>query len=226
MRQSPRGRQHWRTPPGIRSALSAAGQSAHVSENTAVSVTWDASAQGRRRAFPAVIARILASVLVLTGLPPGPHAGEAVAGSTPVVRFYDGSFECYAGPLALRLPDTYAQLLHLGQVRGTRDVRKQSERGLTTTLRQIEFSGLRMLVYLFSGDPDHYQVARVQIGSAGWQLSPLQVGSSVSAVSLTKRWPALPHQGSWEIQGDSSHLLVHIVAGKITAIDYLCDSGT
>lgn len=226
MRQSPCGRQHWPTPPDIRIATSAGGQGARAPENTAVSVTWDALAQGFRRAFTAGIARILASVLVLMGLPPGLHAGEAVAGPTALVRFYDGSFECYAGPLALRLPDTYAQLLMLGQVRGTRDVRKQSERGLTTTLRQIEFPGLRMLVYLFSGDPDHYQVARVQIGSAGWQLSPLQVGSSVSAVSLTKRWPAPPRQGSWEIQGDSAHLLVHLVAGKIAAVDYFCDSGT
>lgn len=226
MRQSPRGRQHRPAPPGVPIAPSAAGRTAGAAETIAVSVTWGPSAHACRRCVPAGIARILALVLVLLGLPPGLQAGAAVAATTPMVRFYDGSFECYAGALALRLPDTYAQLLHLGKLRSTRDVRKQSERGLATTLRRIEFPGLRILVYLFSGDPDHYQVARVQIGSADWQLSPLRVGTSINRASLTRGWPALPREGSWQIQGDSAHLLVRLVAGKIAAIDYFCDSGT
>lgn len=226
VRQSPRGRQHRPAAAGIRIAAAAASQTVCASENTAVSVTWASSAPRSARRVAGGIVRILACVLALVGMGPGLHARGALADPAARVRFYDGNFECYAAPLALRLPDTYAQLLHLGPVRSSRDVRKQSERALTTTLRQIEFPGLRILVYLFSADPDRYQVARVQIGSAHWQLSALQVGTSINAVSLSTRWPALPRQGSWEIQGDSAHLLVRLVAGKIASVDYFCDSGT
>jgi hypothetical protein len=145
------------------------------------------------------------------------------------VQFYDGGFECYAGPLALRLPDTYAQLLRLGEIRSARDMRTQTGRtqtghGLATTERQIEFPGLILRVYLFSGDPDRYQLVSVQISSPAWQLSPLRVDERIDAVSLAPGWPRLPRQGSWEVQGDSAHLLVSSRAGRITAVDYLCDS--
>jgi hypothetical protein len=150
------------------------------------------------------------------------HVATA-ASPGPAVQFYDPGFECYAGPLALRLPDTYAQLLRLGEVRRTRDVRQQTEHGLTTTERQIEFRGLVMRVYLFSGDPDRYQLASVRIGDPVWRLSPLRAGQPIDAVSLDAAWPALPRQGSWEIQGDNAHLLVSVRAGRIAAVDYSCD---
>lgn len=154
-----------------------------------------------------------------------PNHHPVAPSPVPVVQFYDGSFECYAGPLALRLPDTYAQLLRLGEVRSTREVRRQSEHGLTTTERQIEFPGLTMLVYLFSADPARYQVVQVRIDSAAWQLSPLRVGQTIDAVSLGHGWPGLPRQGSWEVQGDTAQLLVRVRAGRIAAVDYFCDSG-
>ena len=150
---------------------------------------------------------------------------SAAPGVAPPVQFYDGGFECYAGPLALRLPDTYAQLLQLGQVRSTRDVRRQTQHGLTTTERQIEFRGLLLRVYLFSGDPGRYQVVSVQIDGPAWQISPLRVAESSDAVSLGHGWPPLPHEGSWEVQGDSAHLLVGVRAGRIAAVDYFCDPG-
>ena len=152
--------------------------------------------------------------------------GAATATATATVQFYDGSFECYAGTLALRLPDTYAQLLRIGQLRRARDIRRQREHGHTTTERQLEFPGLVLRVFVFSGDPGHYEVGSVRISSPGWPLSPLRVGEARSAVALGQGWPALPRQGSWEVQGDSAHLRVEVAAGRIAAIDYFCDPGT
>lgn len=172
----------------------------------------------------ATLTRTLAPTLLIV-LALCAKQGSAVASTAPTVRFYDGNFECYAGPLALHLPDTYAQLLQLGEVRSTRDVRTQTEHGLTTTERQIEFRGLIMLVHLFSGDPGRYQLASVRIDGPAWQLSPLRVGQAFDAVSLGHGWPGLPPQGSWEVQGDTSHLLVRVRAGRIAAVDYSCDSG-
>jgi hypothetical protein len=148
----------------------------------------------------------------------------APAAQAPAVQFYDGSFECYAGPLALRLPDSYAELLRLGPVRGTRDVRVQTQRRLTTTERRIDFQGLSIDVYLFSADPGRYQVVSVRIEGSQWQLSPLRVGQMTDAVTLPRGWPGLPHQSGWEVQGDSAHLIVSVNAGHISAVDYLCDA--
>ncbi len=152
-------------------------------------------------------------------------AAACATASGATVKFYDGGFECYAGPLALRLPDTYAQLLQLGEVVSTRNLRTQTQHGLTTTERQIAFRGLVMRVYLFSGDPGRYQLASVRISGPAWQLSPLRVGQATNRASLGHDWPGLPDRGSWEMQGDSAHLLISVREGRIAAIDYSCESG-
>lgn len=178
------------------------------------------AAHSRGRAFSRAALLAAPALLLLGSL----DARAAAAPPAPAVQFYDGSFECYAGPLALQLPDTYAQLLHLGPVVATRDGRVQVQKGLTTTERSIDFGGLAITVHLFSGDPEHYEVVRVQMQSARWKLSPLRVGEPASDALRQRDWPPMPREGGWEVQSDNARLIVTVKAGRIAAIDYVCDA--
>ena len=184
------------------------------------------SRNGWLAAVPGLAPAPAVCLLALVLLTPGAAVAANAAPAAPTLQFYEGSFECYAGPLALRLPDSYPQLLRLGTVQSAEDVRAQTEHGLTTTERRIKFPGLVMTVYLFSRDPGRYQVVSVHIGSPAWRtLSPLRVGRRVDAVPLPRGWPGLPPVGTWEVQGDTARLLVTVKAGRIAAIDYVCGSG-
>jgi hypothetical protein len=154
--------------------------------------------------------------------PVNPAAGAAAAASSQV-KFYDGGFECYTGPLALHLPDTYRQLLALGKVQRTRDLKAQVNRGSTTTQRALTFDGLTLTVDLFSSEPDRYLLAGAVITEPRWQISGLRVGEPAQLMLAAPGWPAPPADGSWEMQGDGSHVLVAIRHGLIATITYDCE---
>jgi len=143
---------------------------------------------------------------------------------TAAVDFYDGSFECYAGPLALRLPDRYPRLLSLGKLRRIVNGRAQNYRGYRTIQRTISFDGLSVIVYVFSNDPNRYVLSRLIISAHGWQqLTALRIGAPARSVLLQRDWPAAPTDGTWRMDGDSAHVTLSLAHGRITLIRYVCD---
>jgi hypothetical protein len=168
-----------------------------------------------------------AALLIATALlaPVNPAIGATASSSQ--VKFYDGGFECYAGPLALHLPDTYRQLLALGKVERTHDLKTQVNRGSTTTStttqRALIFDGLTLTVDLFSSEPDRYLLAGAVITEPRWQISGLRVGEPAQLMLAAPGWPAPPADGTWEMQGDGSHVLVAIRHRLIATITYDCE---
>jgi len=164
----------------------------------------------------------LAAILIGAALlaTTGPAATAAAAAAA--VKFYDGGFECYAGPLALHLPDTYPQVLALSKVERTRDLSTQVNRGSTTTERAVIFDGLTLTVDVFSKEPARYLLAKALISDPRWQLSRLRVGEPAELMLATRGWPAPPTNGTWEMQGDASHVLVAVRHGLIATISYDC----
>lgn len=153
-------------------------------------------------------------------------AALATAHRAAAVDFFDAQFECYAGPLALQLPDTYAQLLELGAVRTTHDERVQQDRGGARTIeRVVQFDGLAVTVYLFTADPDRYLVASVMISGPRWHLSPVHVGETAAELSAAHPdWPLAPQNGTWTMAGDESQVTVTLAHGRVRRIRYVCDA--
>jgi hypothetical protein len=174
------------------------------------------SGSGRRGMSSASVAALIGAILLATTGP------AAIAASAAAVKFYEAGVECYAGPLALQLPDTYPQLLALGKVERTQDLRTQGNRGSTTTERAVIFEGLTLTVDVFSKEPDRYQLAKAVISDPRWQLSRLRVGEPAELMLATRGWPAPPADGTWEMQGDASHVLVAVRHGLIATIRYDC----
>jgi hypothetical protein len=137
---------------------------------------------------------------------------------------YDGSFTCESGPLSLRLPSKYPELLALGNTVRITDGRVQDYPTYKVTLREIEFQGLRIVAYVFSNDPDRYLLASVVISDSRWRLGPLWVGQPAQSALKHAGWPVPPVDGSWELSGDSESVSVAIKGASIFRVTYHCDS--
>src|SRR5438105_8714205 len=93
-----------------------------------------------------------------------------------ISHFID-KMSCEAGPYALKLPKTYAELRKLGALKAERLVREEDLAEYKARHVDLIFNGLRLGVVTYSNDPEHYQVTSAEIRSSQWHIAgPLRTG--------------------------------------------------
>ena len=160
-----------------------------------------------------VLRPVVAALVLFTALPAWARGN--------ISHFID-KMSCEAGPYALKLPKTYAELRKLGPLKAERLVREEDLAEYKARHVDLIFNGLRLGIVTYSNDPEHYQVTSAEIRSSQWRIAPFRTGHPLPPRVGDVETKTLSSSATVEFSGNEDTLRVKLSGRRVSSLTYLC----
>jgi len=152
-------------------------------------------------------------------------AASAIAATPPRSQYFP-DLSCDGGRFGLSLPKTLQDLRKIGVLQKEEVLTETSWGDDKTQERELQFSGLVLVVITFTNDESRYMVVRATITSPKWTFADgFQVGQTITAVLQQLGIKNSSSQSGISVAGDTDSVGFRFSDGRLARIRYECHTG-